>query len=77
MSTGFTTRSYHDQSAQLRRLARKYAILLVSSLYIAMTKVLIRLHGCAGWLVPLLFSNPKDGPSLCKYLKTIWLLIVC
>ena len=24
------------------------------------TKVLIRLRGCAGWSAPLLFANPKD-----------------
>ena len=23
-------------------------------------KTLIRLHGCAGWSVPLLFANPED-----------------
>ena len=24
------------------------------------TKVLTRLHGCAGWSAPLLFANPED-----------------
>ena len=28
-----------------------------------MTKVLIRLHECAGWSVSLLFANTEDGFS--------------
>ena len=27
------------------------------------TKVLIRLRGCAGWSAPLLFANPEDRVS--------------
>ena len=52
------------------------------------TKVLIRLGGCAGWSAPLLFTNPKDRFSrdeaqlssvylmrkLCNPLKIITLL---
>ena len=30
------------------------------------TKVLISLHICAGWSVPLLFANPKDKFFLCQ-----------
>ena len=30
------------------------------------TKMLIRLHSCAGWSVPLLFANPEDRFSRTK-----------
>ena len=40
------------------------------------TKVLIRLRGCAGWSAPLLFANPEDRFSRVKaHIVLIKLLI--
>ena len=57
-----------NQPAQLQGLARKFKISLVARLHMVLsknqiTKALIRLCGCAGWSVPLLFAYPRRrGP---------------
>ena len=62
-SSGFPTKCNSNQPAQLQRLAKKFEFSLLSSLDLILsnkliTKVLIRLRGCAGWSAPLLFANP-------------------
>ena len=74
LSSGVPTKRVSNQSPQLQKLARKNEILLVASLDMVLsktqiTKALIRLRGCAGWSVPVLFVNPRRqvfshrGPS--------------
>ena len=42
------------------------------------TKVLIRLHRCTGWYVPLIFANPEDWFSRLKaYLRLILVRKYC
>ena len=59
---GFPTRLYPNQLAELLE------ILLAASLDMILsnkqiTKVLIRLCGCAGWSAPLLFAKPENRIS--------------
>ena len=65
VNSEFLARSYPNQPAQLKRLARKLEISLETSLDMIIsnkqiTKVLVRLHRCAGRSRPFLFSNPED-----------------
>ena len=73
---GFPTRSYRNHPAQLHWLARKEKFSLVISVEVIfsnkrITKVLIRLRGCAGWSAHLLLANPRRqgfwhlGPNVC------------
>ena len=62
LSSRFPTKRDSNQSPQLQRLAKRNEKSLVASLDMILfikriTKALIRLCGCAGWSVPLLFSN--------------------
>ena len=64
LSSGFLTKRFSNQSAQLQRLARKLNLLVASSDAILsnkpITNALIGLHGCAGWSAPLSFANPRQ-----------------
>ena len=56
-----------NQSPQLQRLSRKF----VASLHMILskkriTKVLIRMRGCAGWSAPVLFANPRWQVFSCR-----------
>ena len=65
LSSGFLTKRVSNQSPQLQGLARKLKFhLQVASLDMTLskkgkTKALMSLHGCAGWSVPLLFTNHR------------------
>ena len=64
LSSGFLKIRDSNQSPQLQRLPRKLKITLVANLDMIffnkrITKVLIRLRGCAGWSAPLLFAAPR------------------
>ena len=58
---------YQKQPAQLQRLARILKVCFSMFGYDnsnkRITKALIRLRGCAGWSVPLLFANTEDRIS--------------
>ena len=61
---GVPSKRVSNQSPQLQRLAKKIEILPVARLNMVLskkriTKVLIRLRGCAGWSAPVLFANPE------------------
>ena len=57
---GSPTKCDSTQSTWLQRLARKskFCLNMVLSKQ-RITKVLIRLRGCAGWSAPVLFANPQ------------------
>ena len=60
---GVSTKSVSNQSPQLKRLAWKLKFHL-QQIYIwyfpkSKKRALIRLHGCAGWSAPVLFTNPQ------------------
>ena len=64
LSSGFLTKARLKLVSQATKTSLKIEISLVASLDMVLsnkriTKVLIRLRGCAGWSAPLLFANPR------------------
>ena len=64
LSSGFPSKQVSNQYPQLQRQSRKFKISPVACLHMKypikrITKVLIRLRGCAGWSTPVLFANHR------------------